>query len=274
MWFVPTAIEPDAEVYLSFNGTAYNLTDEDEGDEFDLDNIDPLAANTTITWELLLHFDTVGQYQICFYAECKVGTCEPGTQTWSKCFDFDVKQWKDAFPIELNEKWNLISLPLVPFDSDIDVMLESLNADATDALVNVWHYDRGDDKWFAWSPNGQTQLTDIVDGKSYWFRMKYPDTKDPYTWWVWGTEKPMPEHGPAQYNVYTGWNMAGFVSLSSMLVEDYLWNWTTPFPVVYGWTPDPDWADQGWYLVPAGDSLNSGEGYWMAFPSNGAIYAP
>ncbi len=195
-----------------------------------------------------------------------------------KCYDFKVHQWKDADKITLDEKWNLISLPLVPFDTDIDAILAALPAAGHDDLVSIWYYDGCTDDWFVHG-NGQTSLTTLEDGKGYWFRMKYP-LAGTYTLWVFGTEKPMPPAGPAQYPVCLGWNMFGFTSMTSLHMDNvpaggYLWNWDAAVdPVVYGWQQG-DWMVQGWVLKTfATDSLDPGQGYWGAFPADGFIYVP
>jgi hypothetical protein len=284
-WLEVVACPEDEVITLFLDGTWYTLTDDDLTDEegvYDSDtdikllDDESLAANTTISWtDGLLHFDSVGTYELCLYAECPEVTCQPPDEyiIAERCLEFEVHQWKDAAAIPIDEKWNLLSLPLVPFDSDIDNMLASMPAAAVDDLVSIWHYDRCSDEWFVYDGNGYEDLTDIEDGKAYWFRMDYPI--DTYTWWVWGTEMPEPEASPAEYAVCEGWNMVGFTSLDDMDASLYLWNWTSPEPVVYGWTQG-DWNVQGWHLVDVSgvEDLVSGQGYWMAFPADGAIYVP
>jgi hypothetical protein len=293
IWFEVTACPEGEVITLGFNGTWYTMTDTDlttTVGEYDVATdfvVDPALVLTTPQLENYygqLHFSSVGVYQICFYAECPaIGGCDPTASDIIAeiCLDFEAHQWKDAAKIDLYEKWNLISLPLVPFDTDIDAILAPLPAEATDGdtvdeLISIWHYDCASGDWLVHGA-GQTSLTDIEDGKGYWFRFTYPDAGNfPYSLWVWGTEKPMPELGPAEYPVCLGWNMIGFTSLTATTAgaDEYLWNWGAPDPVVYGWTVGP-WATQGWYMVDFGTgNLNPGEGYWVAFPAAGAIYVP
>jgi len=241
-----------------------------------LDDWDILAPDPDDEWALGLHFDTVGTYTLCFeLIYSGTGVCELGCASVTLCIDFDVKQVKDAFAIPLYEKWNLISLPLVPFDSDIDAMVASLD-DPWGDLLSIWHYDAFDKEWLVYG-NGQTSLTDIEDGKSYWFRLWYshanPDPDPVLTWWVFGTEKPQPPAGPLQYPVAQGWNMVGFTSMTDYPADEYLWNWGAPNPVIYGWNQD-QWNLQTWELIGFTDNLESGQGYWMAFPVAGEIYVP
>jgi len=233
-----------------------------------------------------------GEYQICFdmicnsgVPDCKTG-CTVGPKTLAHaCYDFVVHQSKDAFKIVLEEKWNLISLPLVPFDTDIDAMLASLDTmrdvSATvtvNDLISIWNYDCTVPEWLCYTPDGAFDtLATIEDGKSYWFRLSYPVPT--YGWWVFGTEKPEPYGPPAEYDVCQGWNMFGYTNFPPAITQQaYLWNWQSlgwqPAPVVYGWNNAPDWFNQGWTLIAAGDFLTSGQGYWGAFPVAGKIYVP
>jgi len=212
-----------------------------------------------------------------------VSGCDPEDSAiiTSRCLEAKVHQWKDAAKITLREKWNLISLPLVPFDTSIDSLLGSIDPAAKADILSIWHYNPAlASPWLTWTPptNGDT-LKNLVDGEAYWVRVDYPLTNcGNITWWVWGTEKPMPESGPAEYPVANGWNMVGFTSLSDYAASTYLWNWYNvagqPNPVVYGWTQGC-WTDQGWDLIdPLTTALVSTQGYWMAFPHAGAIYVP
>jgi len=243
----------------------------------------PLTAAFTTTWAGLIHFDTVGDYTLCFRAYCPgasgapCGAAATGESLLvEKCFNIKVYQWKDVGKIILDEKWNLISLPLVPFDTSIAGLLASLSPLALDAdgaadLVSIWNYSGG-----TWS-NYPGALTTMVDGKSYWVRMSYPMAGS-YTWYVFGTARNMPPAAPSAYSVVPGWNMFGFTSLTTKdiggALPAYLWNFTgtTNQPLVYGWDNTGDWLTSGWSiklfnLAP----LVSGQGYWGAFPAAGTI---
>lgn len=274
--------------YLTGGGGAWNLTYDMctmlEPLPIKIGSIPTLAFNTTLPWQGYIHFDVVGEYTICFWAECPGGAggdiCAP-TSTEDEilvevCFDFDVHQWKDVGKIILDEKWNLISLPLVPFDTDIGTLLGSLDTEAFDAdfdsdLISIWHYDRCADEWFVHG-NGHTSLTTMVDGKSYWVRMSYPMAGN-YTWYVWGTARAMPPAAPSAYPMCAGWNMFGFTSLADDLFQNYLWNLdgTANEPLVYGWQNTGDWLTSTWLIRNTGDSLFTGQGYWGAFPAAATI---
>ena len=246
-----------------------------------------LVAGTNITFPSLLHFNKVGEYTICFDVTCPgdpAGSCPdclPASGPVSivdgpVCYDFNVHQWKDAGKMILDEKWNLISLPLVPFDTSIDVLLASLDAealdgDAVDDLISIWSYDTATAVWTMYDGGG---LTDMVDGAGYWARMSYPNAGNmPYNWWVWGTARAMPPAAPSAYAMAAGWNMFGFTSLSTMTVDTYLWNFAST-PLVYGWDNTGDWTTSGWDLKVGGDTLVPGQGYWGYFTTAGTVVPP
>jgi hypothetical protein len=67
--------------------------------------------------------------------------------------------------------------------------------------------------------------------------------------------------------------MVGFLGTASSLPSAYLWNWAGNLPVVYGWTQGC-YATQGWNLISGAETLDPGQGYWMAFNGDGAVYVP
>jgi hypothetical protein len=258
----------------------------------------PVTLNATGSSALLslLHFDTPGKgYQICFKLICpgtatgdcySIPICTPMSPTTiaQTCILVNVYQWKDAAKITLREKWNLISLPLVPLvDPPVATTLASINPEALDKdgvddIMAIWHYNCLTGKWAVWpTPGaGQESLTELKDGEAYWVRVTYPFSNGlcgNITWWVWGTEKPMPPAAPAQYPVCDGWNMVGFLGLTAMNTSTYLWNWAPADVVTYGWDQNC-WNLQGWNLITATETLKPGQGYWMAFNGAGAIYVP
>jgi hypothetical protein len=268
-----------ADVLVALNSTVHNAT---------LDDF--LVLNETYDMDMpsLAHFDTKGDYTICFTFTCPghpAGSCETDPPCVAGaadiiaegCYDFSVYQWKEAYKVTLDEKWNLISLPLVPLiDPPIEDLLASIVAADRAQIDSIWYYDNcadvaEADKWSMWPGGG---LTDLVDGKAYWLKVMpyYQGDCGNITWWLWGTEKPMPPAAPAQYDVCEGWNMVGFLGTAAN-VSDYLWNWGAPTPVVYGWNHGC-FADQTWVLKTASDALELGQGYWMAFAADGAVYVP
>jgi hypothetical protein len=177
--------------------------------------------------------------------------------------------------VSLTGGWNLISLPIVPFDTSIESVLSSL-AFPYD-LVSVWYYDCCEDEWRVYG-NGDTTfntLKTMEDGKAYWILMRYPNEQHwdpavsgtyPYALWVFGTKASMPPDLPSSYDVCTGWNMVGFRSVEDMAPEDYLETFSpSEYGAIYAWNS----YLQDWVTNP--DKLVPGYGYWIPFSVAGAI---
>ena len=130
---------------------------------------DVYGGTETKYWEAGLHFDKVGTYEMCFDAVYVGPEACNECQSETRCITFEVKQWKDVVFVELEQKWNLISLPIIPFDTSIDAILAPFEQ-GWFALRSIWNYDRCDDEWFVYG-NGQESLTDIEGGEAYWVRM-------------------------------------------------------------------------------------------------------
>ena len=263
-----------AEATMSVNGTWFTLTTETPGTtDTGSMGVIALEEDSIIVYPSLLHFDTVGDYEICFFLECAtVGDCdEVGSEIKELgCFPFKVYQWKEAFPIPLYKKWNLISLPFVPFNTSLSYVLSALPTPAD--VMGTWYYDAEPPaEWLA-------PPATMEDGKAYWLKVKYTTaTEGDYygQLWVFGTDRPgNPPVPPGPYAVYEGWNMIGFTSLSGMTTDLYLAQMGPNFFGVYGWSKIYGWnpATQAFYLVPQqAGILTPGQGYWIEFAWDGVI---
>jgi len=290
VWMELVSIPDDEEIHLLLGGVNYTLDvcnitktegDFDASTDWYLNDALALAYNTTEIYSGLLHFSSPGTYTLGFYLECPDTTCTPGGIVASKVQDFVAHQDKDAAKIILEEKWNLISLPLVPFDTSLESLMAAWDLDQGapgSDLVSIHYFDQCTDTWSVYG-NGQTSLSTMEAGKAYWVRMIYPTGQ--YTLWVWGTARPMPPEAPEVYTMCDGWNMFGFTSLLDMLAGDagvgYLWNFGVagnPDPLVYSWLNSGDWATAGWHLVDVttvAENMLVGQGFWGYFPTGGTI---
>jgi hypothetical protein len=299
-----TAAPAGSNVTISINGTTfYPVT----GTAIVVEGPYTLGANTTINISGAVHFDTVGDYTLCFEMICPAGTpscltdppCVSGpASVFECCSDFSVYQWKTAEKIDLFRKWNLISLPLVPLEEDMPIedVLAPLPNWST-LVKGIYSYDCASGAWDVWG-NGQTSLDTLEDGKAYWVKIDYvlgSATKGPGLpvggLWVFGTPKPVPPNSPSAYPVCAGWNMVGLTgfddgttpptpALGSTTEGAYFWNWWAPGPTamygaIFGWTPT---TQTWWSQTPAQGNtlprLQTGEGYWMSFLSAGFVYPP
>lgn len=228
-------------------------------------NIDPsvvtpvvapgLDSTMTITAAL---YAEVGKHRII------VTATSAGTVVETASFTLSVTM--RAFPIELKEGWNLISLPLIPEDSRIEVVLADILAD----VISVHHFCayadyHGLPAWKFFSPGIGGSLTDMIDGKGYWIYMKAAATLT-----VIGTE--MPDGAavmPPAYDLKVGWNHIGFKSVTPMLVETYLGE-TVMATVERMWGFDA--RTDIWFPIDRGEYLQPGMGYWIAVSAPGTIF--
>jgi len=167
-----------------------------------------------------------------------------------------------SFKMGLSQGWNLISLPIVPDDDAIAMVLKDILED----VISVWYYHPQED-WQVYRPGGPSDLWKMKDGQAYWINMNkkadltvvgHQDVAPP------GEAPPPP---PPAYNVVKGWNMVGFRSMVEMNADDYLKN--TDYVRILGFD-----RDRGWFNVGPGkvEKLEPGLGYWVAFSEPGTIY--
>lgn len=170
--------------------------------------------------------------------------------------------------VDLEEGWNMFSLPLIPDDSSIEVVL----ADVMENVEIVWGYKNGE--WSNYLPAFPefSTLTELVDGEGYWVKMIADDTVT-----VSGVELPGPGILPPVYEVDEGWNLIGFKSVDTMSISGYL----TTIPeavrdasVSYGW----DSSAQAYKMVFLGRALDlefsPGEAYWLYLTEDANIAPP
>jgi hypothetical protein len=270
------------------DGTAFNATE-----EFHVTaNVENISSLNATDVELTISIDRYAELKAGEYATRTIGTLNSGhistNYTWTvECTgdgfsritvtpsgeveDEDIPT--DALTpatvtveqgvfekesIGLVEGWNLISLPLIPLDSDIDVVLAGI----LDNVISVWHYDAAAKRWYSFAPGVASDLSSMRDGKAYWINMGAAQTLN-----LAGRE--MPESGqlPPAYDVVVGWNMVGFKSTANVTAATYLDG--TEYVRIYGF------ENGNWFTIPGpyeDPKMEPGLGYWVAFTEPGTIY--
>ena len=172
--------------------------------------------------------------------------------------------------VKLTSGWNLISLPLIPYDlgamtydPDIEDVLAGIYYNVSETK-GVWSYNPADG-WKSAIPDGggvwAGTLTEVKDGLGYWIVMDAADTLD-----VEGIEIELPPMTPPTYNVSEGWNLIGFKSVTPRKAMDYLAGINGKYVMIYRYT-------NGVYsAVQPSDTMKPGEGYWIAITAPGTIY--
>jgi hypothetical protein len=206
------------------------------------------------TIQFKLRFNTVGVYMIKFVLK-DVDTDEVLGEDEISFAATGVSR-----EVELNNGWNLMSLPIVPDEDDIEVVL----ADIMDDVISVHYYRATTGTWLIYAPPDHTSLTELEDGKAYWINMSAAAN---LTVVGQAIAAPGVQGGlPPTYDVVEGWNMVGFKSTGNMTAGNYL-DGTDPVRI-YGF----DITQGGWFPLTTGQNMTPGLGYWVAFSEPGTIY--
>lgn len=167
--------------------------------------------------------------------------------------------------VNLVDGWNLISMPLMPNNTAIGTVFAGIvgNISTTEGAST---YPYATDGTATWSSNVPPDwdfglLTVVRDGPGYWLVMTATDVLT-----VNGIEMPVGQNVPPSYEVYPGWNMIGFKSVTAKTASDYLAAVAGKYTVIYRYT-------NGVYsAVQASDSMRPGEGFWIAITLQGTIF--
>ena len=225
--------------------------------------------------------------------QCTQTLCVGTTaETCEDCPTYEIY----AYRIDLVAGWNLISLPVIPDDPDIEVVLADLIAGpavcCTDFEFKVYYYDCT--TWYAYNNGSYASLTTINECKAYWIWVS-----ENISFYVKGSYYPAPPGPPLKKCYHECWNMVGFTSdvtrepftnnvgappacdqphdlspyfgsLAPPATIIYVLRWDTglqTWGAVIQWTALPDAA------APNSNCLTPGEGYWVAFSAD-ACFAP
>ncbi|GAG11567.1 unnamed protein product, partial [marine sediment metagenome] len=177
------------------------------------------------------------------------------------CQRYIIELWGPEYdPVNNPDGWNLMSLMVEPEDPAIEVVLESIEEN----VVSVWYYDAQTETWLSSTPDGGAWVGDLPtmeDGKGFWIQMTQNDLLA-----VSGTEVVPPEPGPnlpPSYQLYAGWNLVGFSSLTPMPADYYFfapyYNEVLKCIWLFGSGP---W---GQYILCEIEMLDlePGKGYWV-----------
>jgi hypothetical protein len=218
------------------------------------------ATSTNYTWILQCTGDGFSRITVSASGNVPNEVGEPKPIPAQALTPATVKVRQGDFPvanITLIKGWNLISLPLMPLKSTINVVLAGL-----DDVISVWYWAG---RWYSFVPNGPSDLATMEDGKAYWIKMGANQT-------LQLAGMAMPEGStqpPPAYPVVVGWNMVGFKNTAdNVTAAAYLAG--TEYVRIYGFNAG------AWFTIP-GPSYNTtmmvpGLGYWVAFTKPGTIY--
>jgi len=219
------------------------------------------------------HFGEVSEHNLAYYCVDALGNKGPIDDE-----KFKVEETK--FEIELNRKWNFISVPVRLLDDSMDEVFK----DVADTVETVWTYDGEKDEWYVYSPDGNSandNLDTMLPGWGYWILSSDDDLL------VIGGSLMSPAVLPPSKAIAEGWNLIGYYGAEGLEgyygpvgngVEAYcalntigVSMWDKGFTSLWTyWEPDnPDmWKPYGKY-----DNMDPGAGYWILAQQDG-LYAP
>jgi len=165
-----------------------------------------------------------------------------------------------TYSILLSPGLQLISLPLVPTETQSDVAISNLDFNIAAmylkaaASFRLYARDYTPEEGFIWK-----------DGFGYWLEMNSAGILT-----FSGSELDNNVLGPVSYVVDTGWNLIGFKSTIPRQPEEYLASINGQYDVIYGY-------GNGDYFVvglEGYDLMEPGRGYWIHMLEQGIILPP
>lgn len=178
----------------------------------------------------------------------------------------------NSFRIDLNRKWNLISVPFVLLDDNITKVFEDIEED----IASVWTYDAKTGDWYVYRPSagGTSNLEEMNPGWGYWV-MAHDDTE-----LLIGGDLYNPVTTPPSRDLINGWNLIGlygtedeitnyngpngnadeaYCELYTLRNEESIYPPTKWSALVGYWEPeDPEFMEYG-----ICDYTDLGAGYWV-----------
>jgi serine protease len=226
------------------------------------ETIGPYAANQT---SLSYEPGTSG-YNTTYYWQI-VARDSYNSTTEGPVWEFTTGLPVTTYNITLAADWNLVSLPLIPDNTEI----ATVTAGISDSLSFIYYYNVTG-TWPVYSPgNPASSLTSMEDGFGYWFFMNSPATLE-----ISGQEMPDPPTLTPAYDVFDGYNLIGFTSTTSMSPESYLASIDSNYDHIYGY----DAEGQTFLMYSPGNPASTltimepGDGFWLRATAEGTIVPP
>ncbi len=218
------------------------------------------------------YFGEESEHNLKYYCEDALGNTGPVD-------DEKFKVEGTAFTIQLNKKWNLISVPFAMLDNSIAKAFE----DVAGTVESVWAYDSVSDTWQVYTPGpAPDTLNEMMPGNGYWVKSLNDSTL------VIGGSLFSPAQTPSSKKVVKGWNLIGYWGTEekleydgpqfqgktakcelysigdSMLDKQFasLWSYWEPY--------NPDL----WISFDSNKRMDPGAGYWLYTNQNGDFVVP
>ncbi len=146
--------------------------------------------------ETPFYFNEVSEHNLAYYCVDALGNRGP-------IDDEKFKVEETAFEIQINRKWNLISVPVRLLDDSMDEVFK----DVSDTVKTVWTYDSELDEWYVYTPDGNPandNLHTMLPGWGYWLLADGDDML------IIGGSLFSPATVPPSKPIVKGWNLIGY----------------------------------------------------------------
>jgi hypothetical protein len=214
---------------------------------------------------LNFQFKEESEHNLEYYCEDRLGNREYD--------DEKFKVFGRIEEIDLNKKWNLISVPFDPINKEPEAVFSEVNS--------VWSYNAEEKTWSVYRPSAEetetNDLTEIKAGLGYWV-MGLDDS----ILRIGGSLLSPGNAIPSSVGISNGWNLIGHYGTEEK--EAYC----SLFSLVDTQQGFPRWSSLWKYDNPTqtfsglgyfGDYTKLGEGYWLEIdvdetyaPATGCIY--
>ncbi|RLJ03870.1 MAG: hypothetical protein DRP18_05485 [Candidatus Aenigmatarchaeota archaeon] len=191
-----------------------------------------------------------------------------------------IKVEGTSFNIQLNKKWNLISVPFVMLDDSIKEVFKDI-ANETEA---VWTYDPEneicDEEWCVYTPGeGPDTLKEMTPGWGYWVLMNSSAMEEDSVMLTIGGDLFIEGVTPPDKSIIHGWNLIGYYGTDGLLEYDGPDKEGKPaYCALFdlgeshldkGWSSLISYWKGNWLEYTYCDEMDPGAGYWLRATENG-----
>jgi hypothetical protein len=162
------------------------------------------------------------------------------------------------YPLQLQPKWNLLSLPLVPNSTSTAAIYALILKQGPSGVKVTYAFNNTAKIWIK-------DPTTITDGNGYFVYMNAYDVLIVHGLKLSEVSAPT---FPRTYTLYKGWNLVGFTETKTMNASQYVESLTPGS--YYRWLYKWNSTKQNWYMVdtkspPTGQyyQLHPGQGFWI-----------
>jgi len=241
--------------------------------------ISPLQLNSsTLYWP---YYATIGnitvldlfdQYSAGAVANITINAVNYGSNVGPSITFFVTVQVGQWYPLELYPKWNLISLPLIPYSTATSDIYSLLLLNGASGVNFAYSFDNVAKTW-------TLNPTSMADGNGYWIDMKAYDVLIVQGYPIYappGSPPPIVE-----YSLTTGWNLAGFTETDWWYGYEYVASlqYTSALQSYFRYAYVWDAYDQNWYTVDLLGTygttyFNPGQGFYIYTYSSQTLIPP